>query len=71
MGVQGALQPKTAVFGRADASAASVEHGKMSLDNGNASGSILTYSLRRDQPQAALSCRRPSLYFVWIITNEI
>ena len=30
------------------ASASSVEHGRMSLDSGNASGSVLTYSLRRD-----------------------
>lgn len=30
------------------ASASSVEHGKMVLDNGNASGSILVYELRRD-----------------------
>ena len=30
------------------ASASSVEHGRMSLDNGSASGSILTYSLRKD-----------------------
>ncbi len=30
------------------ASAASVEHGKMSYANGNATGSILTYALRRD-----------------------